>query len=145
MYIFVSCLGLNTPVNILKKDMSSIMKRIIIDAEGRDFLVRSFNVSEQMVSYALNFRRHSDLAKKIRTMSLQKGGKLVAEEEIVTIFESNGDMVQTWGDKARLVADRATGDVKVFVNGQLDRQYKDMSITDLLKEQKRIGLLVGSR
>lgn len=119
-------------------------RRILVTPEGRDFLMRSFDVSEQMISYALNYKRHSDLAQKIRSLALQRGGKLVTEE-MVTIFESNGDMVQTWGDRARIVVEKSTGNVKVYVDGTLDKEVKGMSIADLMKEQRRIGLLVASR
>ncbi|MDN4753864.1 hypothetical protein QYZ87_04870 [Porphyromonadaceae bacterium W3.11] len=119
-------------------------RRILVTPEGRDFLMRSFAVSEQMISYALNYKRHSDLAQKIRSLALQRGGKLVTEE-MVTIYESNGDMIQTWGNRARLVANMKSGDVMVYIDGQLDRQFKNMSIAELMKEQNRISLLLGSR
>lgn len=120
------------------------MDKIVISKELRVELQELFGVVDDTIGRALNYKTHTDLAKKIRTVALQKGSRST-KADMVTIFESNGDMVQTWGDKARLVANMTTGDVKVFVNGQLDRQYKDMSITDLMKEQRRIGLLVASR
>lgn len=121
------------------------MRRIVIDSEKRQEVRSVFNVSERMMSHALNYTRDSDLARKIRSLALQKGGKVVGEElTLETHFKSNGDMVQCWGNRAKLVAERASGKVRVFVDGELDREYDNLTITELMKEQHRINILLNS-
>lgn len=121
------------------------MKRIIIGQREREQVREAFGVTDKTISLALNFRQNNDLAMKIRTLALQKGGVLADPDEMTTIFESDGNMVQTWGDRYRLVVDRSSGDVRVFVDGVVKHHYRDMSIVDLMKEQRRISLLSATR
>lgn len=117
-----------------------------MDREKRQEVRGIFGVSERMMSHALNYTRDTDLARKIRAVALQKGGRVVGDElHMETTFGSNGDMVQTWGGRVKLIAERASGKVRVYVDGDLDREYDNLTVSELMKEQHRISVLVGSR
>lgn len=120
------------------------MDKIVVAKELREELCRLFGVVDDTIGKALNFKTDTELSRKIRAVALQKGGKST-KADMTTIFESNGDMVQTWGDNYRLVVEKNTGNVKIYVKGSLEKEVKNMSVADLMKEQKRIGLLVASR
>lgn len=96
------------------------MKRIILSSEVREELVALFGVAEETISRALNYRSNSALAKKIRSVAIQKGGKVAGGDVMETNFDSVGNMIQTWGDTARLVANKETGHIKVYINGELE-------------------------
>lgn len=51
------------------------------DREVRKTIIKAFGITESNLSQALNFRRNSENAKKIRTMALRNGGKLLQEVE----------------------------------------------------------------
>ena len=74
-------------------------KRVIeVTKETRDFLQQAFDVTGTMVWYALNFdekRGQSDLAKRIRSLALQKGGVVLnIGPEVETIHSADGRMRQ---------------------------------------------------
>ena len=47
------------------------------DNETKAFIRKSFGCTRQAVWQALNFKRDSDLARKIRRLALMRGGKLL--------------------------------------------------------------------
>lgn len=121
------------------------MKKIFVTQAVREELCRLFSVVDDTVGRALNYRSNSALAKKIRSVAIQKGGKVAGGDVMETSFDSVGNMIQTWGDTARLVANKESGHIKVYINGELEREYEEMTISELIQEQHRIGLLVNSR
>jgi hypothetical protein len=57
-------------------------KRIIIDKQTMDKIIKVFKVSKESVYSALRFQTRSDLSNKIRVMALKNGGKVFGEIEI---------------------------------------------------------------
>lgn len=121
------------------------MKKIYVTQELREELKRLFGVVDRTIGRALNYETDSVLAKKIRSIAIQRGGKVAGGDVMETSFDSSGNMVQTWGEVARLVANKSTGHIKVYIDGNLDREYPQMTIRELMLEQHRIGVLVNSR
>ena len=119
-------------------------RRIILTKEQRDRVRKLFGVTEKMMSEALCDRSDSALAQKIRVAALEHGGLLAGTPEMQTTHDGE-QMILTWGDKARLVADKATSEVQVYVDGVLERTYPRMTVTELMREQRRLGILVASR
>lgn len=119
------------------------MKRIVVSTEVRESLRRAFGVSDKTISLALNYRRDTDLSRKIRTLAIRKGGKIYDAEEMATIHDSGTKMIQTWGDRIRLEADKSTGVVVWYVDGKKRGERSDVSIADLLVLQHRLGLIYG--
>ena len=119
------------------------MKRIVVSTEVRESLRRAFGVSDKTISLALNYHRDTDLSRKIRTLAIRKGGKIYDAEEMATIHDSGTKMIQTWGDRIRLEADKSTGAVVWYVDGKKRGERSDVSIADLLVLQHRLGLIYG--
>lgn len=112
--------------------------------EKRDRVRELFGVTDKMMSEALCYRSDSALAQKIRVAALENGALTAGTPEMQTMHDGER-MIQTWGDRARLVADKATSEVKVYVDGVLERTYPRMTVTELMREQRRLGILVASR
>lgn len=123
--------------------MDKKTERILVSTAERRWLEEALGVSRKTVSEALNYRSSSEMAQKIRTLALKRGGQYIAPDAMATIFESNGDMVQTWGTSARLVAKRDTGEVLVTITGETPRHYPSMTPSELLAEQRRIEMALA--
>ena len=112
-------------------------KRVIeVTKETRDFLQQAFDVTGTMVWYALNFdekRGQSDLAKRIRSLALQKGGVVLnIGPEVETIHSADGRMRQYFPHDVLLEADtRSTGQVAVYNNGELQRIWANPGVSEL--------------
>ena len=112
-------------------------KRVIeVTKETRDFLQQAFDVTGTMVWYALNFdekRGQSDLAKRIRSLALQKGGVVLnIGPEVETIHSADGRMRQYFPHDVILEADtRSTGQVAVYKKGELQRIWDNPGVSEL--------------
>lgn len=108
--------------------------KIEVSKEVRDKIVKTFGVTPQTVTNALNYsggtRSESDLAKRIRRMAMENGGRRMAYwPECETIFdEVNGTMVQMFGNGAKLTIDKHTGDAEVEYKGRVMKRDKDISV-----------------
>ena len=110
--------------------------KIDVSQEVREKIAKTFGVSKVLVSYALNYneqRGQSELAKKIRKMAMENGGKRMAYlPAFETAHTHNGIMEQTFDNGAKLVADMHTGAVDVFdPKGVLRKQSENVSIPEL--------------
>lgn len=121
------------------------MKKIYVTQSVREEIGRLFGVVDDTIGRALSYKTNSALAKKIRSIAIQRGGKIAGGDVMETSFDSSGNMVQTWGDAARLVANKSNGHIMVYIDGNLEREYPQMTIRELMMEQHRIGVLVNSR
>ena len=112
-------------------------KRVIeVTKETRDFLQKAFDVTATMVWYALNFdekRGQSDLAKRIRSLALQKGGVVLnIGPEVETIHSADGRIRQYFPHDVLLEADtRSTGQVAVYKKGELLRIWDNPGVSEL--------------
>lgn len=116
-------------------------KYIKLQKKDKEFVLAAFGISEVMLSYALNFdkkRGHSELAKKIRTLALQRGGVLMNElPAFETIHDANGIMRQNFPNGARIEVDKNTGAVKIFdKNEKFIRETKIVTFQQLYVEQE---------
>lgn len=113
--------------------------RIVIEVaqEVREKIIKVFGVTGKTVSNALNYsggtRSESDLAKRIRKMAMQNGGRrMVYWPECETIHdEANGMMVQTFDNGAVLTIDKHTGNAKVDYLGKTRMCMEDISVKQL--------------
>ena len=108
------------------------------DNETKTFLMKAFGCSRQAVWQALNFKRDSDQARKIRQLALKRGGKLTdsyAPKCETTYEEVEKTITQTFGPRVKLVVYRETDSVSLFVDGCLKESYEDMTMFDLMQLQ----------
>ena len=94
------------------------MKKVIsVTRKDRDFLMKAFDVSSQMVSYALNFAKpqgESDLAKKIRRLAMQRGGfVMVCAPASEVVHDAEGMMRQYFDNGWMWEGDKKTGTLAV--------------------------------
>ena len=99
-------------------------KQILTDKETKHFLMKAFGCTQQFVWQALTFRRDSETARRIRVLALKRGGKLVDG------YVPKCDVV-----------DKETGDVSVYVDGQLKDSYKNITVPDLMQLQGEVQLM----
>lgn len=116
-------------------------KYIKISTKEKEWIMQAFDVSLVMVNHALGFdakRGNSDLAKRIRKLALHRGGVLTNE---LPVFETihntaSGEMVQEFPNGAKLVAELATGTVKVYDKaGVIRHRVENCTIERLYIEQ----------
>ena len=122
-------------------------KQILTDNETKTFLMKVFGCSRQAVWQALNFKRDSDQARKIRQLALKRGGKLTdgyMPKCETTHEEVEKTMTQTFGPRVKLVVDKETGDVSVYVDGQLKDSYKNISVPDLMQLQYEVEQMAAA-
>ena len=99
--------------------MTRSNRKIELDLRFRKKIARTFGVTMQSVGNALGYdsgKGQTDLAKRIRMMALEHGGRhSVTWLECETIHnEATGYMVQTFDNGAKLVMDKHTGDAEVL-------------------------------
>ncbi len=123
-------------------------KQILTDNETKTFLMKAFGCSRQAVWQALNFVRDSDQARRIRTLALKRGGKLTDGGFIpnceTTFEECEKTMTCTFGPRVKLVVDRKTNDVNVYVDGEPRETYNCKCIADLMQLQYETQLMAAA-
>ena len=122
-------------------------KQILTDNETKTFLMKAFKCSRQAVWQALNFKRDSDQARRIRQLALKRGGKLTDGymPKCETTHEGvEKTMTQTFGPRVKLVVDKETGDVSVYVDGQLKDSYKSITVPDLMQLQYEVEQMAAA-
>lgn len=122
-------------------------KQILTDNETKTFLMKAFKCSRQAVWQALNFKRDSDQARRIRQLALKRGGKLTdgyMPKCETTHEEVEKTVTQTFGPRVKLVVDKETGDVSVYVDGQLKDSYKSITVPDLMQLQYEVEQMAAA-
>lgn len=122
-------------------------KQILTDNETKTFLMKAFKCSRQAVWQALNFKRDSNQARRIRQLALKRGGKLTdgyMPKCETTHEEVEKTMTQTFGPRVKLVVDKETGDVSVYVDGQLKDSYKSITVPDLMQLQYEVEQMAAA-
>ena len=116
-------------------------KRVLVDVDTMVFLRKAFNVSRATVWRALTFETDTDLAKRMRKLALERGGRLTDGRPAIcdtTHNQAEKTMTQTFGNRARIVADLKTGDVTVWIDGEQESIYHNLTIPEFMKLQKEV-------
>lgn len=112
-------------------------RRIEVTTEVRRKIEKTFGVTRKTVANALNYtgdRGQTDLAKRIRVMALENGGRhMVSWPECETIHdEGTGEMIQTFDNGARLVINKKTGYAVVkYPNGEPHMGWDNVKVTQI--------------
>lgn len=117
------------------------------DKETKRFLMRTFQCTPQAVWQALTFKRDSEQARRIRTLALRRGGKLAGGEEPeceTTFNEADQTMVQTFGERVKIVVDRETDTTRVYVDGERKSVHEDLSVADFMRLQDETRLMAAA-
>ena len=120
------------------------MKRVItVTRSQREFLAKAFGVTKEMVSYALNFhpvKGQSDLAKKIRSLAVQRGGfELVTAPESEVVHDADGVFKKYFENGWMWEADKNTGLLVVLdEKGNLKKSIENAKVADIDAVQREI-------
>ena len=122
-------------------------KQIYVSKKGKAHLGEIFNRSTVMVWKALNFKSDSELARKIRFTALTQlnGTPNWKQADVETTHEeAEQTMIQTFGERVKLVVDRKDGSVSVFMDGVVTRREQDMNIPAFMELQNEVELMAMS-
>lgn len=120
------------------------MKKVIsVTKEQKSFLEKAFGVSGVMVWYALTYdekRGQSDLAKRIRSLALQRGGvELVTLPMSEVIHNSDSTMSQWFENGMMWECDKKSGALELRDReGKVVEKHADVSIADIERLQERV-------
>ena len=120
------------------------MKRVItVTRSQREFLAKAFGVTKEMVSYALNFhpvKGQSDLAKKIRSLAVQRGGfELVTAPTSEVVHDADGVFKKYFENGWMWEADKNTGLLVVLdEKGNLKKSIENAKVADIDAVQREI-------
>lgn len=119
-------------------------KQILATSENKAFLAKAFGCTPMTVWRALNFERDNELARKIRHLALQRGGRITGgDEELEMDFETihdtaNGRMIQRFGRRVQIVVDRKNAEVTVYVDDEAKEMYSNLTIPEFIKLQGKV-------
>ena len=120
------------------------MKKVItVTREQRDFLIKTFGVTKTMVSYALNFHPqwgNSDLARKIRSLAVQRGGfELVTAPASEVVHDADNMMRQHFENGWMWEGDKNTGVLELKdEKGDVVERIEHALLTDIKTVQGKV-------
>lgn len=121
-------------------------KVISVTREQRDFLLRTFGVSEQMLSYALNYNEkkgHSDLAKRIRRLALQRGGFVLCTLPASEVVHDADGMMRQWFSNGMMwECNKLTCELEVRdCDGKVVERMENVTLPDIEAMQARVSAM----
>lgn len=122
-------------------------RQILTDKETKHFLMKAFKCSQQAVWLALTFKRDSEMSRRIRALALKRGGKIVDGyvPECETTYDHHANvMTQAFGPRVKIEYDRATGETKVFVDGQCKESHTGLDVPDFMQLQGEVQLMAAA-
>ena len=116
-------------------------KQILTDNETKTFLMKAFKCSRQAVWQALNFKRDSDQARRIRQLALKRGGKLTDGyvPKCDNVFNECENTTEcTFGPRVKIVYDRKAEETQVLVDGHIKDRYQGLDIPEFMQLQYEV-------
>lgn len=124
------------------------MKKFIqISRKDRDFIAKTFGITDRMVGKGLYYESYSALAKRIRTLALQRGGVIMnVVPEVETIHDAGGFMTQTFANGVQLIINKETGAVALWEKDiPIEaKRWDNPTITEFEEIQQMAAQLVGA-
>lgn len=118
--------------------MKKSNKYIDVTREHRKFIAQLLNISERMVMLSLEYKRGSELARRIREIAIKRGGIIMrCLPEMETIHDADGYMRQRFPNGVLLECNKETSHVDIFKDGRVVAQYDDVKIDQLPAIQAR--------
>jgi hypothetical protein len=113
-------------------------KEIVVSTEGRKKIMKAFGITHAAVSYALTFKRDSELSRRIRKFALQLGGmEIPVYEDCETIHDANGKMIQDFGKGVQLICEKETGHCEIREGNVVLEEFHDIKLNQLDSIQRR--------
>ena len=112
-------------------------KRISLDQKGRNKLNKAFpHLSRVSIWNALTWKNDSDISRKIRYVAIKQCGGTIVDGGVTLEWETvhneaEHTMVQTLGERFKIVVHKETGPVVLFVDGVEKRRDENLSIPSM--------------
>lgn len=122
------------------------MKQIVVSTNVPKHLMTVFNVSRMTVWRALNFKETKDpkgLYKKIRYHALQKGGRLVADNNF-SFIHIGDEMINLFGSRVKIVVRTKKQTTTLYVDGKIRNEYGAVSIERFMEIQNEARQIAES-
>lgn len=122
-------------------------KQIFTDIETKRFLSKAFRCNRMAVWRALNFESNNERAQRMRSLAMQRGGRL-SHDYVPNCDETTHDtaartMTQRFGEHIVLVVDYKIATASVYVDGALQGSYQNMSMADFMQLQYEAEQMVN--
>lgn len=107
-------------------------KYIHVTRENRQFLAKTFGVSDVTVWKALKFEENTDTIRKIQELAKKRGGiVMVVAPEMETLHDHDGVMRQYFPNGALAEFTRADNSADVIFKGKVVKHYELVMISDM--------------
>lgn len=107
-------------------------KYIAITTEIRRALDKAFKVDPKTINNALSYRMNSELCGRIRKNALQRGGVVtVKAEESECIFDSEGNLTQTFRNGAVMKINKKTSQADVYMDNKVMIHVDNIHISEI--------------
>ncbi|WP_290170480.1 hypothetical protein [uncultured Muribaculum sp.] len=130
------------------KESAAVSKRIVVSRDTRTFIMDAYKCKEKAVWAALNFRTDSPLARRIRSLALQRGGVLVDGNtpKAEPVYDTaNNTMMQSISDSVVIVVNFTDGTACLLDSGKVVDKLITPSIEDFMQLQQQAQKLAESR
>jgi len=125
--------------------MKNIMEKYIHTQKAdREFLMKAFGVTAKTVFNALHFdeqRGHTELAKKIRKIAMDRGGTVMTVSPAMETFHDSDGYIRQYLPNGVVIelAKNGTGTCDVLVEGEVARHYDGVTLGDIASIQAYAG------
>lgn len=115
-------------------------KQIFLPVEIKKEMIKTFKTTKETLWAALNFRTDSNFARMLRAAAYERGGVLYPDPkrssgsvpQCETVFNtSEKTMVQSFGNRVKLVANLSGGELSLFVDGEQKATFDNPKLDEL--------------
>lgn len=120
-------------------------KRIDVNKQTRELLVKMFNTTSVSVWRALSYRDNSPKSRCIRMAAYQnRGVLLVLTPAMETIHDADNYMRQYFPADVMIEGNKNTGRVELLKNGEVVKSWDSVKLTELAAIQQEAVKLCGN-
>ncbi len=109
-------------------------KYIHIKKEDREFIAKAFKITERTIFSAIHFEDMSegnDLARKIRSLALQRGGIVMVEAPEWEVLHDTDGYMRQYLDDVLLEFSKKKPTCDVYKKGEKVRHYDNVMTSDI--------------
>ena len=120
-------------------------KRIDVNKQTRELLVKMFNTTSVSVWRALSYRDNSPKSRRIRMAAYQnRGVLLVLTPAMETIHDADNYIRQYFPADVMIEGNKNTGRVELLKNGEVVKSWDSVKLTELAAIQQEAVKLCGN-
>lgn len=112
-------------------------KRIELPVDAQKSICAAFGITDRMVRYSLSYDRDTDLAKRVRKLALQKGGRVVYTlPEMETMHDADGMIRQYLPGGITIELDKRDGSGRILYDGATVWSEEGVRVDDIGRIQQ---------